>query len=429
MSINDFKNFISLTNEEKKILLDKLFNLEVINILNTITKEIAKENKIKISNLDTEINTLDESIKSIEISIERAVLNEKLNLESEISEVRELINSKKSEFLELKSKIEKIDKKSIEITSELDSEKSEYIKIENEIKNIDRQINLYNSSKCPTCSSDFNSDNFKNLKLELKNKKESLLNLFNEIKSNISNIREKELKLKKISHRVTESFNDLNYLLRSYKSKEKELIDKSNGNLKLESSNISEFENSIKELKVRKSESKKKTNLLKEKEVFYGELNKILSDGGIKRVIINNIINPINHFIDFNIKKMGINFQVELDESFQANIKSLNSEVDHDTLSTGETKLINICILVAYLKLIRTKRNINILFLDEVFSSIDIENIDKILNLLKSFASEYKVNIFVVHHAIMKQEMFDRIINIEKNIFSEINEIELETNI
>jgi hypothetical protein len=28
MSINDFKNFISLTNEEKQLLLDKLFNLK-----------------------------------------------------------------------------------------------------------------------------------------------------------------------------------------------------------------------------------------------------------------------------------------------------------------------------------------------------------------------------------------------------------------
>ncbi len=45
MSINDFKNFISLSNEEKQLLLDKLFNLEVINILNTILKDIAKNIK------------------------------------------------------------------------------------------------------------------------------------------------------------------------------------------------------------------------------------------------------------------------------------------------------------------------------------------------------------------------------------------------
>ena len=73
--------------------------------------------------------------------------------------------------------------------------------------------------------------------------------------------------------------------------------------------------------------------------------------------------------------------------------------------------------------LIRTKKFLNVLFLDEVFSSIDAEGIERILNLIKSFANEYNINIFVVHHALLNQEMFDRIIKIEKNIFSSISEV------
>ena len=96
--------------------------------------------------------------------------------------------------------------------------------------------------------------------------------------------------------------------------------------------------------------------------------------------------------------------------------------MDHDSLSTGETKKINISILIAYLKLIRTKKHINILFLDEIFSSIDIEGCEDILNLLKSFANDYNINIFVVHHAILNQELFDRILNINKEVFTTINE-------
>jgi len=72
--------------------------------------------------------------------------------------------------------------------------------------------------------------------------------------------------------------------------------------------------------------------------------------------------------------------------------------------------------------LIRTKKHINILFLDEVFSSIDIEGCEDILNLLKSFANDYKINIFVVHHAILNQELFDRILSINKDVFTTINE-------
>jgi ABC-type Mn2+/Zn2+ transport system ATPase subunit len=78
------------------------------------------------------------------------------------------------------------------------------------------------------------------------------------------------------------------------------------------------------------------------------------------------------------------------------------------------------------LKLIRTKKHINILFLDEVFSSIDLEGIDSILLLLKSFANEYNINIFVVHHAILSEEMFDRILKINKEVFTSIEEVNFE---
>jgi ABC-type Mn2+/Zn2+ transport system ATPase subunit len=123
---------------------------------------------------------------------------------------------------------------------------------------------------------------------------------------------------------------------------------------------------------------------------------------------------------------MGLPFDVKLDETFSSEIKTLGSVVEHDSLSTGESKKVNIAILIAYLKLIRTKKHINILFLDEVFSSIDIEGIDSILLLLKSFANDYNINIFVVHHAILNQEMFDRIIKINKEVFSSIEEVEYE---
>jgi ABC-type Mn2+/Zn2+ transport system ATPase subunit len=79
--------------------------------------------------------------------------------------------------------------------------------------------------------------------------------------------------------------------------------------------------------------------------------------------------------------------------------------------------------MIAYLKMIRTRRNINILFLDEVFSSIDSEGIESILVLLKDFAAGSGINIFVVHHAVMATEFFDRIISVSKDVFTQIEEI------
>lgn len=429
MSINDFKNFISLTNEEKQLLLDKLFNLEVINILNGILKDINKNNKVRMASLDSEIKTLEDSIESIKKSIEKAIEKEKENIQSEIEKLMNEMSSKKEDYKALKEKVEKIKDKENELTEEIDVEKRQYINTQNDIKNVQREIDLYDSGKCPTCRTDFNSDHFISLRQVLVEKKDGFVSILKTIEESIKSIKEKQQKLKTLSEKTTTAFNDLNYLLRNYKTQIEKLNLKKSKESGEDSVNIQEFQNTIIELQDKKNISQESQTICKEKELYYKELNRILSEDGVKKAIISGIIKPINYFVSENVKKMLLPFEVKLDETFTAEIKSLGVAIEHDSLSTGETKKINIAILIAYLKLIRTKKHINILFLDEVFSSIDLEGIDSILLLLKSFANDYNINIFVVHHAILSEEMFDKILKINKEVFTSIEEVVYETNL
>jgi DNA repair exonuclease SbcCD ATPase subunit len=427
MSINDFKNFISLSNEEKQLLLDKLFNLEVINILNTILKDINKSNKTRMASLDSEIKTLDESIESIQRSIDKTIKlsieREKLNIQSDIDRLIEEMNSKKEDYKSLKEKVEKIKEKEEILTNEIENEKKQYINVQNDIRNVQKEIDLYDSGKCPTCGTDFNSDFYSSLRQSLVDKKEGFLKIKLEIEENIQKIKDKQKKLKEISTKTNETFSEMSYFLKNCKSQIEQLNKKKEQDGLIELPNVEEFEKSIEELEEKKSSSKDRVTVCKDKELYYKELNRIFGEDGVKKSIIAGIIKPINHFIHENISKMGIPFDVKLDETFSAEIRQFGSIIESDSLSTGENKRVNIAILIAYLKLIRTKRHINILFLDEVFSSIDIEGIDSILILLKSFANEYNINIFVVHHAILNQEMFDRILKINKDVFSTIEEV------
>lgn len=441
MSINDFKNFISLSNEEKQLLLDKLFNLEVINILNTILKDINKNNKIRMASFDSELKTLDDSIDSIKKSIERAkererqeaqlaLEREKEDIQAEIDRLTSEVNSRKDDYKSLKDKIDKIKSKEVELSEEMDIEKKQYLNTQNDIKNAQKEIELYDSGKCPTCKTDFNSEHFSNLRASLVDKKTGFESIKIEIEENIKKIKERQTKLKTLSDTTNNTFNELSYTLKSYKSEIDKLVKKKESQsvsvVSTPSVNIQEFENTITELNEKKVVSFENVAVCKEKELYYKELNRIFGEDGVKKSIISGIIKPINHFISENVKKMGLTFNVKLDETFTAEIKQLGSVIEHDSLSTGETKKVNLSILIAYLKLIRTKKNINILFLDEVFSSIDIEGIDSILLLLKSFANDYNINIFVVHHAILNQEMFDRILKINKEVFSSIQEVPLD---
>lgn len=430
MSIDSFKNFISLTNDEKKLLLDKLFNLEVINILNGILKDLNKSNKTRIASLDSEIKALEDSIGSIQKSIERTVQKEKLNIQADIDDLMVQMSSKKEDYKALKEKVDKIKEKEEQLGTEIDSEKRQHSTVQNDIRNVQKEIDLYDSGKCPTCGTDFDSDHFNSLRASLVEKKDKFEEVKARIEDNMKTIKERQTKLREIAGTTTTTFNDMSYFLKNCKTQIDQLTRKKDQEAGQTSPNIEEFEKSIAELEEKKSFGKDNIAVSRDKELFYKELNRIFGEDGVKKSIIAGIIKPLNHFIAENISKMGIPFGVKLDETFTAEIRQFGSLIESDSLSTGENKRVNIAILIAYLKLIRTKKHINILFLDEVFSSIDIEGIDSILTLLKSFANEYNINIFVVHHAILNQEMFDRILKINKEIFSSIEEVSfLETGI
>jgi DNA repair exonuclease SbcCD ATPase subunit len=432
MSINDFKNFISLSNEEKQLLLDKLFNLEVVNILNSILKELNKNNKLRMASLDAEIRTLDESIssinKSIEKSIQKSIEKGKQDLQSEINRLMTEMNDKKDDYKALKEKVDKIKEKEEILSKEIENEKKQYIIVQGDIKNVQREIDLYDSGKCPTCGTDFDSDHFVALREALVEKKSGFDKIKTEIEVNIKAVKERQIKLKEIAEGTQTSYNEMSFFLKNCKTQIEQLNRKKQNEEVVETTvDVEEFRRTIIELEDKKSRGHGGIGTTKDKELYYKELNKIFGEDGVKKSIIAGIIKPINKFIAENIGKMGIPFEVRLDETFTAEIKQFGSTIESDSLSTGENKRVNIAILIAYLKLIRTKRHINILFLDEVFSSIDIEGIDSILTLLKSFANEYNINIFVVHHAILNQEMFDRILKINKEVFSSIEEIDYST--
>lgn len=291
MSINDFKNFISLSNEEKQLLLDKLFNLEIINILNSILKDLNKSNKVILAKFDSEIETLNDSITSIKESIKRSLEKEKQNIEGEIETLKKEMASKKGDFDKLKEKMSKISEKEEQINNEISTEKEQYINIQNDIKNVQKEIDLYNLGKCPTCRTDFETDHFQNLKDILLEKKESILKIKAEVEGNLQKIKEKQNKLNTLSSETESTYNDMLYYLKNLKEKITKLQgQKDDKNMTNES--IIEFEKSITELENKKGKSIDKQSLSKDKEVYYKELSKIFGEEGVKKSIIAGIIKP-----------------------------------------------------------------------------------------------------------------------------------------
>lgn len=420
MSINDFRNFMTLSPEEKRKLLDKLFNLGVLNDLSTILKDLKKHNEEELRNFNNQLMMLEKNIVTFQTTIDKIKASQNLNLLEQMTVIKEQMSSHKENFEQTQEKIKKIEEKKAEIKKLIQSKKTEIQEIDFKIREILKEVRLYDAGKCPTCGTDLTDESHTEHKNELSLKEQDLKKILIEQQNHLNELVAKEDKLIKIDRETNSSYVELRTLLGRLKLQLDDLKNKETNKV-----NSDEIQTLIDQIDKHSVEKASVNNVIDEKAVtvkIFKQLESLFSEEGIKKSIISTIVKPINMYIVQNLQALKIPFQVTLDDTFNAKIELLGNEIEPDSLSTGETKKVNIAIMLAYLKMIRMKRNINILFLDEVFSSIDIEGIADLVVLLKQFARDWNVNIFLVHHSQIDLNLFDRILYIEKNITSYIRE-------
>ena len=107
---------------------------------------------------------------------------------------------------------------------------------------------------------------------------------------------------------------------------------------------------------------------------------------------------------------------MEFDSKFDPHLKDLGVELDPTTLSDGEMTRVDIIVLCSLFKLLKRRYpSINTFALDEVISTLDSSNSGAVLDFLKNFAKDNKLNCFVVSHTDLYLENFDEIIEVEKH--------------
>lgn len=116
------------------------------------------------------------------------------------------------------------------------------------------------------------------------------------------------------------------------------------------------------------------------------------------------------------VSHLGIEHRIAFDEEFNAHITHFGVEVSPDTLSTGESKKVDFAVLLSIVRLMKLKYpGMNVIFLDEIFSSIDGDGIYHILKILRETVKELDLNTFVISHYPLTSTEFDYKIEIEKN--------------
>lgn len=419
MDINNFKNFMGLTPEDKRTLIDKLFNMEVINDLNKILKQLHTKNETTLGSITKELQAYRNSVDTLQATINKVVEKNKNDNDQKIKELKDFIASNKEAFIELESNkddmADKINKLS-DVISELGLKRRG---IDKDIEQINEKIDLFKSGKCPTCMTKLIGD--LNLLPEFEERLEKTQNIRDTVNKTITD-NDTELKTLRVNfNKASDEWSDMLTSLTEKKGQIKKLKEE-----KEEPDNTEEFKVTLENQKTVLKEKEDECLEVQMLKHVYDVLLPMWGEKGIKRDIIDSIIDPLNEFLDEDMAYLKTRFKVKLDNNFDAHVYEYGTEIDPDTLSTGESKKINMIIMLAYIKMLRLKNEINILFLDEVFASVDVEGIDDLLYLFKKFANDRDINIILVHHAELKEHMFDRILYARKTTFSYIEEKQIK---
>ena len=417
LSINDFKSFIKMSPQDKRAIVDKIFGFHILNQMRETLKSETKRIKESLDNLAGNIAAtvkgLERSNKEMEDLLaevekesgeESAKLNE--TLES-LKKLKALHSIKVDEFKvdesNLKSLVSDSTKNLIEVRASHDE--------------LTRRLKLYESDKCPTCESSLDGEFHESLKESItldKNEKKSKLE---ETEALLTDLRNSEVSILVKKKEITEKGSKIENKIREILFNIKHLESKNN------KSQVTSLERIIKGLEDDKENFDSEVFKTAEKSNWIKTLDDILGERGVKQMAIKTILPSLNSEIIDLLELLHLDYQVIFDEEFKATVYHMGMEIPIPTLSTGEMKKVDFVVLIAIMKLMKLKfSSINLLFLDELFSSVDPDGVGSILKILQKNSRDMGLNIFVVNHAPMPHEIFDWKLDIKKtNNFSTIS--------
>ena len=404
LSINDFKSLIDLNPSDKRNIIDKIFGFTEYNLMMKLIKEDIKM-------LDSSVSSNEGSLKTATVSIEKyeQQLQELKNNEvsqEEIDELTEKINEAKK----LKATNEENIKKLDEIRKKLDKQSTEknmdIRDLKRKIEDNKKKIKLIDSKKCPTCGSSLDTDEFHKERERLVQENESCETAISEMTSIINDLSNKMRAVDSKRNVFVDAIN---------KSKLMDLASDLKYKISLKKNNSQPLINLKESLDKQIIQLNEERELLSKRKMVYDCVMQILGDGGIKEYIASKYIPTINQIISEMMEFMGINYNVVFDRTFKATITSNGYNVTYNSLSTGEKKRIDFATVVSFIKLLKLQLGeMNLLFLDEMLASIDINGVADMMTILKDLSVELNMNIYLIHHAQVENVVFDNVIETSK---------------
>jgi DNA repair exonuclease SbcCD ATPase subunit len=371
-------------------------------------KEERRNLKIDLDSFDRELRQITENATSVQMKLNELLAESKTKNKEKIKELKE----KLIQFDENKKKLEeakdKIKKALGAQTKDVDIKK--YSKLKHEYEDLKRKLALYESNSCPTCEAPLTGDFHEDRKNEMLHKCEGMPDTLTLCENDIRNLNKEITDLRTKETQVLDKVSMLSTSIRNLKN---ELM-----NIKESIDNNDQFDHLkqiIQDFEQKEVERSKQKDNINEDYIFLEAVEDILGEDGVKNLAVKTILPGLNANISALSQTMHLPFQLKFNDKFDCVITHLGQEINAMTLSTGERKKADFVIIIAIIKILKLRfPQLNLLFLDELLSSVDQDGIYNILKILSQVIKESKINTFVINHTPLPHEIFDKKLHIYK---------------
>jgi DNA repair exonuclease SbcCD ATPase subunit len=421
LSINDFKSFLTMSPSDKKQIIDKMFGFSILNDMQRMVKEERKNIKSDIDSYESELRQIDESIVQVKIKLNQLQADSDEKSKNEIEKLKNRLIKFDADRIKLEEAGTKLRETIGKFEGELDTKSESYNTLRYEMDAIRKKLSLYENNVCPTCEGPLDSEFHQHKKAEYVERVDSLPATMEKATQSVNEIKNKIAETRVKERAVLEKVSSLNASIRTLKGELVKIKEKATVGGEFE--HLNELIKQFEEHEIVKNQEKSKQS----NDYHFLELvEEILGEEGVKNLAVKTILPGLNTNIAAMANTMHLSFHIRFNDKFDCIITHLGEEVNPMTLSTGERKKADFIIIIAIIKILKLRfPQLNLLFLDELLSSVDADGVYNILKILSQVIKENQINTFVINHSVLPHEIFDKKLQIYRD--NGFSKFEIET--
>jgi DNA repair exonuclease SbcCD ATPase subunit len=433
LSVNDTTSIFQMKRHEKREFIEKIFNLSIFG-------EMYKLVKDDFNNLEKDIlleqNTYNRLVNSIdEFEMKHLTFNETNHAELDkiLEQIADLQN--KSESLEcdtteyhaglvkINNAINKLKDKRTEVSNTNSKIITGIQYMEKNLSEKEKVLKKYEDiyeMVCDICQPKLDkmvnfSENQKNIS-ELKTKIQQYQDREDRLSTDI-------LKLDSKLSELLEKESELNLAIRDCENNKQKIEYGKERIISLQelAETTRQKESPFKELIDKYTTDKLSTYSKLEEQLdqkkYLQYLLYALSEDGVKKWIVSNLINTLNSRIKKYLEEMGAEYTVIFDPNFEYRFLTTTGECEYDNFSAGERMRLNHSVLFAVKDILNAQGTLSssILVCDELLDvSVDNIAIQALMSILKRQAEGQTVYLISHKESVANSDSFDNVIELKK---------------